>query len=194
MQLLDALAAHLITRNRRTEYSANAIPCGVLVPLVPADSGFDIVYTLRSEELPNHRGQVSFPGGKFDPDEDATLEATAIREATEEVGLESDSVQIIGQLDDVATRVNDFVITPTVGIVRPSTSLVPNPSEVADIFTVHIDRLANRDFHGTETRTWKDVEFPVPVITAGKHTIWGATHSITTKLIEIYETIRPDEC
>lgn len=156
----------------------------MLVPIVARASDYGVVYTLRSEHLPNHKGQVSFPGGKHSPTEDASLLDTALREAREEIGIAPANVQILGLLDDVHTMATDYVITPFVGLLRGEVSFRPNPREVDDVFTVSLDDLVNRAHHEKETKEWRGSSFEVDVITAGPHRIWGATHSITINLLD----------
>src|SRR5262249_61039677 len=90
----------------------------------------------RSPLLSHHRGQVAFPGGRHHPGEDRDLQATALREAHEEIGLEPADVRVLGVLDDIETVATRFVITPFVGVVPHPYSWRPCQAEVAAIFTV----------------------------------------------------------
>ncbi len=180
----DRLRANLEGRSRITLARSKSIACAVLVPIVAYDGDFGVVYTLRSANLPNHKGQVSFPGGKHSPTEDASLLDTALREADEEIGVARASVEILGVLDDVHTMATDFVITPFVGLLPADTCFRPNPREVEDVFTVSLGDLADRAHHEKETKQWRGHPFEVDVLTAGPHRIWGATHSITLNLLD----------
>lgn len=171
-----------------------AVCCAVLIPLVPvaATDGeiedYDVVYTLRSEHLPSHKGQVAFPGGKrFGTEESLD---TALRESAEEVGIVPADVQVLGCLDDVSTMAGQFVITPWVGLLPPDYTFCPNPNEVADIFTVRLARLGDPHFHSESTREWNGNSYRIQTITAGKHEIWGATHQITTNFLELIREIQ----
>lgn len=157
-----------------------------MVALFRQDDRYRVLYTLRSEHLPNHKGQVAFPGGKREAGDGRLLD-TALREANEEVGLDPAAVDIIGTLDDVYTMATQYVITPYVGVVRGRPQLRPDPSEVADVFDVPVHDLLDPDYHKVESRTWGDNEVDIDVITAGPHIIWGATHSITMNLIACLE-------
>ena len=162
----------LLSERRRTELTEpDAVACGVLVPILPEPCGPAVVYTLRSEELPSHKGQVSFPGGKRAASDRSLLD-TALRETREEIGVDPSDVTILGKLDDVFTMVTDYVITP------------PNPAEVSDLFTVALEDLMNPRYHDVTTKSFRGHEIDIEVITAGRHTIWGATHRITANLIE----------
>ena len=183
MSLLARLALRLSDRDRTVLDATSSRPCGVLLAMLPVADGYEILYTLRSEQLPNHKGQVAFPGGKHAPG-DGTLMDTALREAHEEVGITPTDVRVLGCLDDVYTMATDYVITPYVGLLPASYTLNANPHEVSEMFTVSIGDLRNPEYHGVADRHWRGQSFPVDVITAGPHVIWGATHSMTTNLIE----------
>jgi 8-oxo-dGTP pyrophosphatase MutT (NUDIX family) len=183
MSLPTRLALHLSDRERTVLDASSSRPCGVLLAMLPVADGYEILYTLRSEQLPNHKGQVAFPGGKHAPG-DGTLMDTALREAHEEVGITPADVHVLGCLDDVYTMATDYVITPYVGLLPPSYAFNANPHEVSELFTVALGDLRNPEYHGVTDRNWRGQSFPVDVITAGPHIIWGATHSITTNLIE----------
>lgn len=148
-------------------------PAAVLVPLVNRPHGLQVLLTQRSADLPDHPGQISFPGGRVEPD-DPSLAAAALREAAEEVGLPETQVDVLGQLAEYET-VTGFRVTPVVGWVEPPFTLVPDPVEVADVFEVPLDFLldpANQQRHfrmlGARRRDYWAIPF-------GERYIWGAT-------------------
>ncbi len=185
------LARLLETRKRTALSDGEAIRCAVLVPLIADGDGYSVLYTLRSDHVPNHQGQVSFPGGKHS-EGDRDLADTALREANEEVGIDPGEVEVIGCLDDVYTLAARFVITPFVGILPATAQFTVNPGEVADLFTVAVEALLDPVHHGVETRSWDGNDFEIQVITAGRHIIWGATHTITTNLIDCLSANAPE--
>lgn len=185
---LEALRTHLLARSRVEIRDGRATSCAVLVPLIPTLDGFDVVYTLRAEHLPNHKGQVAFPGGKRHGTE--LLVETALREAAEEIGIEPAEVAVLGCLDDVSTMAGQYVITPWVGLLPAGTGFRPNPDEVADVFTVSLSRLGDLRYHARTTKTWNDNEYEISTITAGRHEIWGATHQITMSFLAQVEKAR----
>jgi len=187
MDLHERLREHLANRSRTA--LARGTRCAVLVPLLADSPGYRLLYTLRSEHLPSHRGQVAFPGGKHSSG-DADLLATALREAHEEVGIAATDVDILGPLDDVYTAVSDFVVTPYVGLLPAVYPLRANPAEVSDLFTVTLDALEDPAHRETQQRQHGSIAFEVEAITAGTHTIWGVTHRITCNFLECISELR----
>ena len=186
MKLVDPLRHVLAERERIALPKDQGVRCAVLVPLMPDGEECRVVYTVRTEHLPDHRGQVAFPGGKHHAS-DPSLADTALREAQEEVGIVPAEVELIGRLDDVYTMATQYVVTPFVGVLRPDTRFEPNPAEVADLFTLSVGDLANPAYRGTQPRTWGDEVFHVDVINAGAHNIWGLTLNITKNLLDCIE-------
>lgn len=152
----------------------------VLVPLVMRGANRDqptVLLTERTEHLSTHSGQVAFPGGRTD-DTDADAAATALREAHEEVGLESRFTEVIGNLPVYVTGTS-FIITPVVALVSPEFTLTPNPHEVADVFEVPLAFLMDPVHHRRHAFEWEGVRrewYSMPY-QDGEHErfIWGAT-------------------
>ena len=192
MTLADRLRRHLESRERLAMSHDGAISCAVLIPLVelPRAGGddYEVVYTLRSEHLPNHKGQVAFPGGKRSGDEE--LLDTALRESAEEVGIVPGDVVVVGCLDDVSTMAGQYVITPWVGVLPPGYDFRANPREVADIFSVRLSELGDPRHHARRKRQWGGNDYDLPVITAGRHEIWGATLQITGNFLDLVAEAR----
>ncbi len=178
-----AIAEQLNSRERRMLSADTSLRCAVLVPLIEGPEGISVLYTLRSEGLPSHKGQVAFPGGKRS-EHDEDLSHTALREAQEEIGLDPRSVEIIGCLDDVYTLSAKFHITPFVGVLPHGLELRANPGEVSDIFEIPLLDLLDPKHHGSQRRSWGGNDYEVPVISAGRHEIWGVTHGITMNFLE----------
>ena len=154
----------------------------VLIPIVLRGANQDeptVLLTRRTHEMSTHSGQIAFPGGKSDP-EDQDADATALREAFEEVGLEGEHIEVLGRLPTYVTG-TAFVITPVVALVRPGFTLVPNPEEVAEAFEVPLEFLMNPAHHRRHALQWQGVTrewFSMPYLAASsgkEHFIWGAT-------------------
>ena len=110
------------------------IPAAVLFSIVLRDHEPSVLLTQRNPDLKDHPGQISFPGGRVEP-QDVSPAATALREAEEEVGLDPARVEVVGYLP-VYRTVTGFCVTPVVAIVKPPVDLRPDPGEVADVFEV----------------------------------------------------------
>ena len=150
-------------------------PAAVLVPIIlhPEPS---LLLTRRTSHLKKHAGQVSFPGGRIDP-EDKDAVATALREAEEEVGLDPTRVEIVGRMDEYVTGTG-FIITPVIGLLPPGLSFRPSPNEVEAIFefpfSVLLDPEAPRRQKQHTRGQWREYwVWPHP-----DHFIWGATAAI----------------
>jgi 8-oxo-dGTP pyrophosphatase MutT (NUDIX family) len=151
----------------------------VLVPLVVREGGLTLLLTQRADHLSDHAGQISFPGGRREP-EDADAAATALREAMEEVGLGAEHCEIIGEMPDYLTGTG-FRVTPVVALVHPPFSLEADTREVADIFEVPLAWLMNPANHEVRVFRWEGGErrfFAMPYApgeSKAPYFIWGAT-------------------
>jgi len=163
----------------------------VLVPIVLRGSLHDqptVLLTQRTSSMSSHSGQIAFPGGRSDPS-DADATATALREAHEEVGLETEFVQVLGQLPTYLTG-SAFVITPVVALIHPGYTLMANPVEVEEIFEVPLEFLMNPSNHRRHEVRWRDTTrqwFSMPyndLVTGKEHFIWGATAGMLRNLYQ----------
>lgn len=166
-----------------------AAQAAVLVPLVQRPQGLQVLLTRRAEHLRDHAGQISFPGGRAEP-EDSGPAATALREAQEEVGLPSSQVEVIGQLP-VYTTVTHFVVTPVVALVHEPYRLVLDSFEVAEAFEVPLQHLMNPAHHRRHVFAFEGSQrhfLSMPWTGAGadgpprEYFIWGATAAMLRNL------------
>jgi len=156
----------------------------VLVPIISRAGSVTLGYTLRPEGMPTHAAQISFPGGRREP-EDVDLTATALREVHEELGLEAAHIDVIGKIDDVATPLG-FVITPVVGWLDDPPPIEADVREVEQYFEVEIGEFADpANFRYRGEREIAGVNYPIPEYRVTGRVIWGATARITQRLLEI---------
>ena len=145
----------------------------VLVPLVNRQEGLSVLLTVRSADLPEHAGQISFPGGRVERD-DASIADAALRETAEEVGLPPAQVAVLGVLADYET-VTGYRVTPVVGWIEPPLALAPDPVEVADVFEVPLAFLLDPANHKRHYRMLGAQRRDYWAIPYGERYIWGAT-------------------
>jgi len=191
--MLDDLAGHLgralASRSRRVLDRPEKVVAAVLVPLVAVADEPHLLFTRRSTALRHHQGQISFPGGRCDAGVDTSLEATALREAQEEIGLAPEEVRLIGALDDIETMSTQFVITPFVGLVAHAGPWRPDPREVDTVFTVALRRLRAPGVARRETWDFQGHPVEIDLYAADGHVIWGATQRITHNLLGLLDPL-----
>ena len=152
----------------------------MLVPIVNRREGLQLLLTERSADLPDHPGQISFPGGRLDPG-DADHASAALRETTEEIGLASSRVQVLGQLSPYET-VTGYRVLPIVGWIEPPFELAPDPLEVADVFEVPLDFMLDTANHQRHHRMLGDIRRDYWAIPWSHRYIWGATAAMLRNL------------
>ena len=175
----------LLEPARAAELEAHGrIEAAVLVPMHGWPQHPGLVLTERRSDLKRHAGEISFPGGRRDGDEE--LIETALREAEEEIGLAADNVQIVGALPPIGTFVTNYKITPFVGLIEEGMRFEPNPTEVESVLVASLDDLAA----GYEKRRLVRRGVPIKTDTylVADKLIWGATARILGLLLE---RIRP---
>lgn len=151
--------------------------------LVPIYAGPEptLIFTLRSETLPSHKGQISFPGGSIDTT-DASPTDAALREAHEEIGLDPAAVAVVGRLDDLPTFVSGYVVSPVVGFLRERPALEPNPAEVARILEVPLEDLVD-EIRREPGFTEAGRSYPTEAWVWDGHVIWGVTARLLRMLL-----------
>lgn len=168
------------------EWLASARASAVLVPLIETPDGLSVVLTRRADHLRNHRGEISFPGGRVEESE--SLIEAALREAAEEVALPVEKVSVIGQLDPHATFVSNSLIVPVVGMVNGSPNLTAQESEVARILVVPLTELAHPDSYRNEWWATPRGDLNIHFFYLHDETIWGATGRILRQLFDVLFT------
>jgi 8-oxo-dGTP pyrophosphatase MutT (NUDIX family) len=178
---LEEIGRRLSRSSRRTVPESGLRKAAVLVPLITASTGPDLLLTLRTHTVETHKGQVAFPGGMADEgDGDAT--ETALREAEEELGLRRHCVVVAGLLDELETPTG-FHVTPVVGLVEELPVLEPNPHEVAEVFRVPLAFFADPASGMAELRVIRGRQFTTWIYTYEGRTIWGVSAAIIRSLL-----------
>lgn len=152
-----------------------------LLLLYPHNGGVAVPLTVRATHLARHAGQISLPGGATDPGE--TLVDAALREASEEVGVDPNQVRVLGELTPVHVLVSGFTLHPIVGVTDSRPDFVPAPEEVDEVLEVALDDLrdASRIRQGTRIREGVAIEYPY--FDLHGHQVWGATAMILGEFI-----------
>jgi len=159
------------------------VPAAVLIALVRRPEGHTVLYTERSPDLRAHSGQVAFPGGKIDREDDGPAGA-ALREAWEEVGMEAADARVLGYMPTYYTGTN-YLITPVVAEVTPSGPFVPNPGEVHSVFEVPLRRILDSATYGRFRVSRGGKEHTTWQIDHDGHTIWGITANLTRQFRDL---------
>jgi 8-oxo-dGTP pyrophosphatase MutT (NUDIX family) len=174
------------TRGWRTgEFPADARVAAALLCLYPLDGGVAVPLTVRATTLPRHAGQISLPGGAKDPDE--TLVQAALREASEEIGVDAGAVRVLGELTPIHVLVSGFTLHPIVGVTDTRPVFRPAPGEVDEIVEVPLADLrdASRVRTGTRVRDGVTVEYSYLELCG--HHVWGATAMILGEFIHLFQ-------
>jgi len=155
----------------------------VLIPLIRDLRGeWSILFSRRSDQLQAHSGQIAFPGGAVEAEE--TLEAAAIREAQEEVGIPPHHVKLIGRLDDVITN-SGFLVAPFAGVITEPVEYVLQESEVAEVFEVPVDALLTPSLPEVRYVAFRNRKYPAYYYPYQQHEIWGLTGKMLKAFLDL---------
>ena len=171
---------------------ANCRDAAALLVLYPKNGTAHIVLTLRTEDLPTHPGQVSFPGGGLHENE-TTVEA-ALREAWEEVGIRPSQVEILGLLSPLHIPVSGTILHPVVAACADRPVLRPQESEVARALEVSVAELCAAERVQQETRVFAGQRYQVPYFLVDDNKVWGATAMVLAEFLCLigYPPTTPD--
>jgi 8-oxo-dGTP pyrophosphatase MutT (NUDIX family) len=185
--LADELAPLLIPEEQVAALDVHGrVDAAVLVPVYLRGGELHAVFTRRRDDLRRHAGEISFPGGRQDADEE-DLRATALREAHEEIGLEPSAVRLAGGLRPTPTVATDYAIYPFVGAIEDGTAWRPSAAEVAEVIELSLP--AVRAGYGRQRLVRRGMPFRTDVYVVGEHLIWGATARIVADLLERLEPL-----
>jgi 8-oxo-dGTP pyrophosphatase MutT (NUDIX family) len=162
----------------------------VLMLLFPDQGGAFVPFIKRPEYPGVHGGQVSFPGGKFE-DEDQSLEFTALREAEEEIGVDAGKVRVLGHLSDVYIPPSNFLVRPFIGFVEEKPVFKPDPVEVERIISCPFPELVDARIRKiTKVKGSSGVQFDAPYFDIDREVVWGATAMMLGEFTHLWEKSR----
>jgi 8-oxo-dGTP pyrophosphatase MutT (NUDIX family) len=168
------------------EIEGTCLKAGVLVLLYEREGELRLLLTRRTEVVLHHRGQISFPGGEQHPGE--SLEATALREAAEELGLDLGPVRVLGKLTPLFIPPSNYCIYPTVAFLPGAPDFKPQPDEVAEVIEVPVSHLAAPENLRLETWTIGSRTVNVPYYAYSACKIWGATAMVLAEFLALLDT------
>ncbi len=154
----------------------------VLAPLYDDGHGVEVILTRRAWHLRSHTGEVSFPGGG-EEEHDSDLVATALRETHEEIGLDPDAVEIVGELDHLSTVTSRSFIVPYVGVIEGRPEVEPDPNEVDAVLHVPLAELLLPEVYREERWGFRGLDRPIWFFELVGDTVWGATAAMLRDLL-----------
>ena len=172
---------------RIDHYPEDARIAAALLLIYPRDGDIAIALTVRASGLTRHAGQISLPGGATEPGE--TLAETALREASEEIGIDPSAVRVLGELTPVHVLISGFTLHPVVGVSDTRPDFIASPAEVAEVVEVSLDDLrdASRIRTGTRIREGMAVEYPY--FDLAGHQVWGATAMVLGEFVCVLDDL-----
>lgn len=179
-QEMEALSARWlgVKPNKQTRKSA------VLILLYPCNGEVCLPLILRQSYDGVHSGQVAFPGGKYEHT-DENLICTALREAQEEIGLNTNDVQILGTLSEIFISPSNFLVLPVIGSISYRPDMVPNPREVEQILEVNINHFKDPNILGKSEYLVLGKQVITPHYDVQGYKMWGATAKVIAELLSI---------
>lgn len=180
--MLTGLAERLSSRERRSLPSGSR--AAVLVPVIDDGGPLRLIFTRRTEEMPTHKGQVAFPGGGLSTPNESLI-AAALREAHEEIGLEPGLVDVLGLLDDIPTVTGTTVVTPVVGRLIRTPTLLASPEEVARIFEVPVSALREPERWTVKHVTRGAQSWPIFFFPWDGEMLWGLSALVTMQFLTL---------
>jgi 8-oxo-dGTP pyrophosphatase MutT (NUDIX family) len=179
------LKQYLAQRQKRHIPDSGYMPAAVLIPLFCQNGQYHILFTRRTNDVSTHKGQISFPGGGYEP-ADGSLLATALRESTEEIGLMPDDAEILGELDESITTISNYVISSFVALIPCPYDFHINRKETAELIEVPVSHLLDKRYMQPQTE-YKDGK-PIDGYRYEYRgsIIWGATARIVKHFLDIW--------
>lgn len=166
-----------------TEVEDSCLKAGVLILLYPVNTQIRVVLTRRTENVDRHQSQISFPGGRVEPEE--TLEQAALRETCEELGIPPDSIRILGRLTPLYIPPTNYCVYPFVACMNSAPRFKPSPFEVAEILEIPLEHLLDPGTSREEVWTLRGKNVEVPFYFFNSRKIWGATAMVLAEFLEL---------
>ena len=163
---------------------AGLAQAAVLILLHETSEDLNVIYCLRSNNLPTHAGEVAFPGGKRE-EKDETLRETALREAQEEVNLELKDVEVLGEISSVQSRFG-LSVTPYIGILKSNT-LIADGKEIAEVFSVPLNFIKNNMQKEQKSENWDNKKVFFPFFEFENKMVWGLTAYMTVEFLKLLD-------
>lgn len=155
----------------------------VLVPIFQLEGKWHVLLTRRSQTVEHHKGEISFPGGHYEP-EDPSYEYTALREAEEEVGIDPAGVRVLGRLDDHLT-ITDYRIRPFVGVIPYPFEVNPSDDEIDEVIVLPVSAFVTERCMTTRDFERNGVMIKVYFFDVNGYNVWGATAKILKKFLDL---------
>ncbi len=175
-------------RQKRHIVDASRESAAVLLPIYYTPGQYYILFTKRTEKVKEHKGQICFPGGAYE-EEDGTLVNTALRECAEEIGLMTEEVEVLGELDDTATTTSNYIISPFVAVIPWPYPFKVDEYEAEEIIEVPISALLDKNSLHHETEI-VDGEVTISYFYHYQgRVIWGATAKILNQFLDIFTQV-----
>jgi 8-oxo-dGTP pyrophosphatase MutT (NUDIX family) len=185
IRLNDIREALKKVKTGESEFKPTHRRAAVLVPIIQSGSSLDILLTRRTDLVEHHKNQISFPGGVSDGDDESIID-TALRETYEELGIKGETIEILGELEQLTTP-SGFHISPVVGYLAYLPVMHINPTEVTEVFTVPLDFFLEERHMRFERRAVEGKEYDIYFYHFGEKIIWGATAHMIRSLLRVVD-------
>ena len=181
----------LLSKRNRSVINGNQLRhSAVLVPLLTIHEAYHILFIRRSQKVEHHKGEISFPGGVCEKD-DESFEKTALRESLEEVGIQPQDVVVLGMVDDMATVSTRYRVTPVVGVIPYPYAFRIGADEVDEIIMIPVSQLLDENNGRKETIVRQGKTYTGSVYHYNNYVIWGATARIVKNVLTLWSAALP---
>ena len=186
----EQLRELLSKRNRSVINGKQLRHSAVLVPLLTIHEAYHILFIRRSQKVEHHKGEISFPGGVCEKD-DESFEKTALRESLEEVGIQPKDVVVLGMVDDMETVSTRYRVTPVVGVIPYPYAFSISADEVDEIIIIPVSQLLDENNGRKEPIVRQGKTYTGSVYHYKDYVIWGATARITKNVLTLWNAVTP---